>query len=199
MVFKTPIGTDLVQKFKFTHFLKKQVPYTVRVERLGPGAKVVIAPPKDPKEKPTGKEKAAIPADFIPDVQTITVPAATSYEGIDQEIGIKFEPSTLGESRGILVITSPEGGEYQCLLIGTASPAVPKGPIKIGPKSVSVEFKNPFFEPAQFTIRLDNPCFTTTAKTITPADAKKVINVPITFKPVPGYLPTGRLIIQAGI
>jgi len=173
MTFKTPLGTDLVQKFKFTHYLKKQIPYTIRVERIGQGAKSVIQTKE--KEK-AGKDKGVIPADFIPEVQTITVPAVTSYEGIDQEIGIRFEPSILGESRGILIISSPEGGEYQCLLIGTATPPVPKGPIKIGAKSATVEFKNPFFEPQQFTIRLDNPSFTTTAKTITPADVIFVVS-----------------------
>lgn len=166
MTFKTPLGTDLVQKFKFTHYLKKPCPYTIRAERLGQGAKVVANPAKDKG----GKDKGALPADFIPDVQTITVPAATSYEGVDQEIGIRFEPSALGEVRATLIISSPEGGEYQCLLIGIASPPAPKGPIKIGAKSQSVEFKNPFFDSYQFTIRLDNPSFTTTAKTITQAD-----------------------------
>ena len=165
MTFKTPLGTDLVQKFKFTHYLKKPCPYAIRVERLGQGAAKVV-----PSKDKGVKDKGAIPADFIPDVQTITVQAAPSHEGVDQEIGIKFEPSTLGEVRATLFISSPEGGEYQCLLIGIASPPAPKGPIKIGAKSQSVEFKNPFFEPGQFTIRLDNPSFTTTAKTITPAD-----------------------------
>lgn len=164
MTFKTPLGTDLVQKFKFINYIKKPTPYAIRVERQGPGAKAVPA-----KEK-GGKDKPPVPADFVPEVATITVPAATSYEGVEQEIGIRFDPSSLGESRGILFITSPEGGEYQLQLIGNASPPVPKGPIKIGAKSQTVEFKNPFFEPAQFTIRLDNPSFTTSAKTLTPAD-----------------------------
>ena len=154
MVFKAPLGTDLVQKFKFPHFLKKQTPYTIKVERFGPSQSTGGA-----------KDKAAPnQVDFIPETQTVNVPAADSYDGIEQEINIRYEPSKLGESRAILIISSPEGGEHQCLLQGQASPPISKGPIKVGSKGQVVEFKNPFFEAAEFAIRIDNPSFTTSTK-----------------------------------
>jgi hypothetical protein len=36
LAFKTPLGGDVVQAFKFTHFPKKATNYTVKVERLDP-------------------------------------------------------------------------------------------------------------------------------------------------------------------
>ncbi len=34
----------------------------------------------------------------------------------------------------------------------------------VGAKPAPIEFKNPFFEPMEFIIRLDNTAFTTTVK-----------------------------------
>ncbi len=155
MTFKTPLGTDLVQKFKFTHFVKKQTVYSVRIERVGAQTTQVTA----------GKEKSgSAQVDFIPESQNVTVQAADSYEGFEQEVSVRYEPSKLGDSRALLIVSSPEGGEYNCLLIGQASPPISKGPIKVGGKGEIVEFKNPFFEAAEFAIRIDNPSFTTTTK-----------------------------------
>lgn len=71
----------------------------------------------------------------------------------------------LGESVAVLIINSPEGGEYNCMLHGISSVPQPKGPYKIGgAKSAPVEFKNPFFEPCEFSLRMDNPNFTCSVK-----------------------------------
>lgn len=155
MTFKTPLGTDLVQKFKFTHYLKKQTVYSIKIEKVGPSQTIS-----------TGAKDKAIPnqVDFIAETQTVTVPPADSYEGVDHEINIRYEPSKLGDSKAILTVSSPEGGEYQCNLNGQGSPPVSKGPIKVGSKGQVVEFKNPFFEAAEFAIRIDNPSFTTSTK-----------------------------------
>ena len=161
MTFKTPLGTDLVQKFKFTHYLKKQTSYTVKIERSG-------------HSQATGAKDKAAPnqVDFIAESQTVNVPPATSYDGIEQEINIRYEPSKLGDSRATLIISSPEGGEYQCSLIGQGSPPISKGPIKVSAKGQVVEFKNPFFESADFAIRIDNPSFTTSTKSPAPTQVK---------------------------
>ncbi len=45
MVLKAPLGTDIVQNFKFTHYLKKPIVYACRIEKLGSKA------PIDPKAK----------------------------------------------------------------------------------------------------------------------------------------------------
>jgi hypothetical protein len=39
MAFKTALGSDVMQVFKFTHYLKKPTNYVVKVERIDvPGA-----------------------------------------------------------------------------------------------------------------------------------------------------------------
>ena len=40
---KAPLGTDFVQNFKFTHYLKKPIVYACRIEKLG---SKVLADPK---------------------------------------------------------------------------------------------------------------------------------------------------------
>jgi len=51
------------------------------------------------------------------------------------------------------------------MLHGLSSPPQPKGPHKIGgAKPGPIDFKNPFFDACDFTVRLDNPCFTTAVK-----------------------------------
>lgn len=80
----------------------------------------------------------------------------------------------LGEAVALLIIQSPEGGEYNCLLNGLSTAPQPKGPFKIsGAKPNPIDFKNPFFEPCEFTIRLDNPCFTCSIKNPAKIDVKK--------------------------
>lgn len=87
---------DQMQAFKFTHFLKKATNYTVKVERLdGPGA-----------------------CDFKADVATVAAAAADSQKGVDLQVNVRYEPFTIGDSRGLLKLTSPEGMEYSCLLFG---------------------------------------------------------------------------------
>ena len=94
------------------------------------------------------------------------------------------------------------------MLIGQASSPIPKGPIKIGAKPVSIDFRNPFFEAADFVIRIDNPSFTTGTKSPIKIEVillskvklcrKKTISIPITYKAVPGSSTTGRLMISTG-
>jgi len=159
----------------------------VRVDKLG--EKKIV---HDPKQKVPPSQ-----TDFTPLVTTYQAPLADSNEGIECGIDIKYEPSNLGESRAQLTVISPEGGEYNCLLIGQASAPIPKGPFKIGAKPVNIDFKNPFNEAGEFTIRIDNPSFTTGAKSPAKID-KKGINIGVTYKPVQGYPSTGRLIVSTG-
>ncbi|EWS76078.1 hypothetical protein TTHERM_000550971 (macronuclear) [Tetrahymena thermophila SB210] len=47
------------------------------------------------------------------------------------------------------------------LIVSVSSPPQPKGTYKVGvAKPDPTDFKNPFFRPCEFTVRLDNPCFT---------------------------------------
>jgi len=60
------------------------------------------------------------------------------------------------------------------MLHGLSSPPQPKGPHKIGgAKPGPIDFKNPFFDPCDFTVRLDNPCFTTAVKNPVKIDVTK--------------------------
>jgi hydrocephalus-inducing protein len=91
--------------------------------------------------------------------------ASDNYDGIEVPINIRFEPSSLLESKALLTVSNNEGGEYQCLLIGYGLSPQPKGPFKIaGAKPPPIDFKNPFFESMDFIIRIDNPSFTSSLK-----------------------------------
>lgn len=48
----------------------------------------------------------------------------------------------------------------------------------VGPKPAPIEFKNPFFEPMEFIIRLDNTAFSTSVKSPVKID---VINIFLFF------------------
>lgn len=88
-------------------------------------------------------------------------------------VDIEFEPSTLAESRALLIISSPDAGEYQCMLYGKSTFPQPKGPYKIpAGKGNNIPFKNPFFNKVDFIVRIDNPAFST-GKNILPLDARK--------------------------
>lgn len=56
--------------------------------------------------------------DFILDNTEIKTLPAETFEGNEQSIQIRFEPSSLADSKAVLYINSNEGGEYQCLLQG---------------------------------------------------------------------------------
>jgi len=92
-----------MQAFRFRHYLKKQTNYAVKVERAdGPGQ-----------------------CDFKAEVAQVPAPIAESYKGVEVSVNIKYEPFTIGDSRGVLKLTSPEGMEYSCLLFGRSSAPQP--------------------------------------------------------------------------
>lgn len=95
-----------------------------------------------------------------------------------------------------MTVTSPDGGEYLCYLVGTSVVPQPKGPFKCAGKGVNIDFKNPFFEAYEFILRIDNPSFTTSAKSPLKIDGKKNVSIPISFKAQPGTTNNGRLTIS---
>jgi hydrocephalus-inducing protein len=85
------------------------------------------------------------------------------------------------------------------LLIGYCTAPQPKGPFKItGAKPPTIDFKNPFLDAMEFTIRIDNPCFVSTTKSPIKIDAKKLISIQLTYKATPNFASNGRLTIQTG-
>ena len=52
--------------------------------------------------------------------------AADSAKGVEVLVNVKYEPFTIGETRAILKLTSPEGMEYTCLLLGKTTAPLPQ-------------------------------------------------------------------------
>lgn len=112
-------------------------------------------------------------------------------------MSIKYEPFTIGDSRGVLKLTSPEGMEYSCLLFGKSSAPQPQGPIKIQPgaKPIGVDFKNPLNEKCEFQVNFDNANFVLASKLPGPLDPGKAINLQIKFEGKADLPSTGRMIV----
>jgi hypothetical protein len=89
--------------------LKKATNYTVKVERI---------------------DQSGAPSDFKAEVATIPAPAAENRKGVELSCSVRYEPFTIGDSRGVLKLSSPEGMEYTCLLFGKSTAPQPQGPIK---------------------------------------------------------------------
>lgn len=120
MLFKANLGSDIVMPFKFINFVKKQIPYQISIEPLG-GTQVQTG----------GKGGKQASTDFTADASNVNAPAADSRDGVEVTINVRFEPSTIEESRALLKVSSPEGGIYQCYLIGSTLSPQPKGPFVV--------------------------------------------------------------------
>jgi len=175
LAFKCALGQDQMQAFKFTHYMKKQTTYAVKVERLdGPGT-----------------------CDFKADVATVPAAAAESSKGVVLQVNIRYEPFTIGDSRGVLKLQSPEGMEYSCLLFGKSQAPQPQGPIKISPgaKAAGVDFKNPLNEKSEFSVSFDNNNFSLASKLPGPLEPGKSVNLQIKYDGKADLPSTGRMIV----
>lgn len=165
-----------MQAFRFTHFLKKQIQYSIKIEKIGTGL-----------------------PDFLTDKPVCDAVANNSWDGVEITLPIRFEPSNPGESRAILTLTHAEAGEYVCLLNGNATPPMPQGPYKCIPgKGIGIDFKNPFQEPMEYSIRLDNPAFSISTKSPVKLEMKKALTLQVVYKPQEGKPTTGRMIVSTG-
>lgn len=92
-----------------------------------------------------------------------------------------FEPSQLGETRGVLSISSPVGGDYAIPLYGTCGPPKAQGPFPIRTGSTtSIPFKNIFLQTTAFSFQVDNPAFT--VKPLETVRSKKTHSVLVSFE-----------------
>lgn len=116
--------------------------------------------------------------DFVVE-KSVTV-APPGIGGMEVSIDVTFEPSHLGDTHAMLVISSNSGGEYSFPLYGHCLPPKPQGPFTIKPgHSISIPFKNVFSHFAQFKFSVDNPAFAVRpADTIKPG---KTYNISITY------------------
>lgn len=175
LAFKCALGQDQMQAFKFTHYLKKAATYAVKVERL------------DGLGQP----------DFKAEVATVPATAAESNKGVVLQVNVRYEPYTIGDSRGVIKLAA-EGMEYSCLLFGKSSAPQPQGPIKcsVGAKSQGVDFKNPLNEKCTFAVSFDNPNYMINGKggeiLLEPG---KVTNLQIKYDGKADLPTTGRMIV----
>ena len=177
LAFKCALGGDLVQAFKFTHYQKKPTSYAVKVERIDqPGA----------------------PSDFKAEVAQVAAPAAESHKGVEVSCSIRYEPFTIGDSRGVLKLTSPDGMDYTCLLFGKSTAPQPQGPIKCpaGAKPAAVDFKNPLNEKCEFLVTFDNANFSLASKLPGPLDPGKVTSLQVKYDAKPELPRTGRMMVN---
>jgi hydrocephalus-inducing protein len=177
LAFKCALGGDLVQAFKFTHYQKKPTSYAVKVERIDqPGA----------------------PSDFKAEVAQVSAPAAESHKGVEVSCSIRYEPFTIGDSRGVLKLTSPDGMDYTCLLFGKSTAPQPQGPIKCpaGAKPAAVDFKNPLNEKCEFLVTFDNANFSLASKLPGPLDPGKVTSLQVKYDAKPELPRTGRMMVN---
>lgn len=181
VVLKAPLGGWVVETFKFINFSTDPTVYKARVEPLashpqaGGDFKVELPPP-----------------------QELRPPPADPNEGSEVSLGVRFQPSSLGESRALLVVSGEKAGEYKALLTGFAQPPQPQGPITIlNGKSGQIDFRNPFTSVTNFKLQTDNPCFLIQQKERR-LDPHQNVMIDVTFKAdtTPFKAQGGRLIIS---
>ncbi|CAE7771395.1 Hydin [Symbiodinium pilosum] len=176
IVFKAPLGSmDSIQPFRFWHYAQKATTFTASIE-AAPGQK-------------------SVSSDFAPEIKEVKVEAA-GPDGHEVSVNVRFQPSELGEIRGLLVLNSSDGGEYKALLMGYAQPPQPQGPVDVPKgKPTNVEFQNPFMEPVEFSLQVDNPSFQLTQRAVK-LDPKKTVPIPVSF--TGDKAQGGRLLVSAG-
>lgn len=161
--------------------MKKITNYVVKIEKADPS------------------QPGAAITDFKAEVAQVTAPAADSGKGVEVSCGVRYEPFTIGESRAILKLSSPEGIEYTCLLYGKSTAPQPQGPIKCppGPKPAAIDFKNPLNEKCEFAVTFDNPNFSLASKLPGPLDPGKATSLQIKYDAKGDLLSTGRMMVTA--
>ncbi|KAM5296381.1 hydrocephalus-inducing protein homolog isoform 1-T2 [Glossophaga mutica] len=100
--------------------------------------------------------------------------------GTEVSVEVYFEPSHLGETKGILSLSSLAGGEYIIPLFGMALPPKPQGPFLIrAGYNIIIPFKNVFYQTVTFSFIVENPAFSIRAiDTVRP---KKINNITVYF------------------
>lgn len=88
--FKCTLGAELMQQFKFKHYLKKATNYAVKSEDM------------------EGHPSTC----FKVEQAQVQAPASENNNGVTVGVNIRFEPNYIGESRALLKLTSPENIEY---------------------------------------------------------------------------------------
>ncbi|XP_032984537.1 hydrocephalus-inducing protein homolog [Rhinolophus ferrumequinum] len=118
-----------------------------------------------------------------PDFHTEKVISAApgAQGGTEVSVEIYFEPSHLGETKGLLSLSSLTGGEYSIPLFGVALPPKPQGPFMIrAGYNIVIPFKNVFYQTVTFSFIVENPAFSIRA--VDSVRPKKINNITVYFE-----------------
>lgn len=113
--------------------------------------------------------------------EKVITAAPGAQGGTEVSVEVYFEPSHLGETKGILMLSSITGGEYIIPLFGVALPPKPQGPFLIrAGYNIVIPFKNIFYHPVTFSFIVENPAFSVRA--VDSVRPKKINNITVSFE-----------------
>ncbi|XP_077145064.1 hydrocephalus-inducing protein homolog isoform X4 [Ranitomeya variabilis] len=165
---RTTLGSSQVLSARFMNFTRQKTEYSCKVDN----------------------------SDFH--VDKVVMAAPGSQGGSEVSVEVTYEPVQLGESRAVLHISSPLGGEYIIPLFGSAMAPKPQGPLQIrAGSSISIPFKNVFLQPTTFSFQTDPAAFV--VKPCEPVRPKKTHYISVSYEAPPGgsRAPvTGRLVVS---
>ncbi|KAG8562376.1 hypothetical protein GDO81_015657 [Engystomops pustulosus] len=168
LFFRTTLGSSQILSAKIMNFTRQKTEYSCKVDN----------------------------SDFH--VDKVVMAAPGSQGGSEVSVEVTYEPVQLGESRTVLHISSPLGGEYTIPLFGSAMAPKPQGPIQIrAGSSVSIPFKNVFLQPTTFSFQTDPAVFV--VKPSESVRSKKTHYISVSYEAPHGGSRTpvtGRLVVS---
>ncbi|XP_075045519.1 hydrocephalus-inducing protein homolog [Mixophyes fleayi] len=151
LYFRTALGSSQTLSTKFINYTRQKTEYSCKVDNT----------------------------DFH--VDKVVMAAPGSQGGSEVSLEVTYEPIQLGESRAVLLISSPLGGDYTIPLFGSAMAPKPQGPIQIrSGSSVSIPFKNVFLQSTTFSFQTDSAAFT--VKPCEPVRPKKTHHISVSYE-----------------
>ncbi|XP_074055255.1 hydrocephalus-inducing protein homolog isoform X3 [Macrotis lagotis] len=149
--FQTVLGSSQTLNTKFINYTRQKIEYSCKIDN----------------------------PDFH--VEKIVYAAPGAQGGTEVNVEINFEPSQLGEMRGMLYLSSPIGGEYIIPLIGLAQYPKAQGPIQIkAGSSTIIPFKNIFHHQMSYSFVVESSAFS--VKALDTVRPKKINNITVSFE-----------------
>ena len=130
--FDVPLGSSQIENYVFRTFNATAIQYACAVKR----------------------------SDFFTVQKSLAAEAVKDWEGVDMKLPVAFEPTEIGEIKDTLTVSSPEGGEYLCDLVGVCSAPLPQGPFNFSEgATVEIPFRNCFSATCKWSFSLDSTHF----------------------------------------
>jgi hydrocephalus-inducing protein len=170
LTFSVPLGASETRTVRIRHFYPEKCDYAVTL--------------------PPDASQLGVMA-----LQSVPAQAAPAG-GVDVDVPITYQPTTVGQSMRCSVhLSSKDGGEFECPLILHCSEPTPQGPVRMtAAKGATLTFSNPFLTEAEFKYVCDNVSFV--VKPSEKVKGRQQTGIPILFKHVPGTARTGKLSIS---